>query len=427
VKAIISIFIVLTSSSLVWANLACKLPSQRYEDEILKLSTSRSLASAEKALGGLSDSKKKVLENILRSKKETYTLDEIKDQNNALKKAGFSANDIAKLQRENIIPRSAVIMRSSAPTSVAVKEVDTEAFNAKTIASLQKGDEVSYVIDNDGQMLSLKKGESFDPKTLWYMKKTGSDQAGMVKEAGTLRYDKAKRQYVFKSSYSVDLAQSERQEMLDQAKDILKTNQVKLLDDVRFTGSKTIDCLDVLSAQNKGKNFVLDRMISDNAVLTTAILTSEAAGAQRLATEDGRDVVMADYVGTNLNVLINGTIGKHLVVNNAGLLTSLGTRTMTGMGMIELQRNVYNTMLENNAEERASEIASFDRAHFVGRLFVNHYFDKFLVNKLPELVFNACQRDSKSRIFFSPRAVRIYERYASAMLYYGLRDAVVGE
>lgn len=409
------------------ANEKCTVPSQKFDQELMNISKTRALEATERALGPLSAKQKNGLDKVLESKKETYTLEEIAAQKKDLKQANFSTKQIAKLQDEDIIPRTVLSIKPGTPTSVAVKEIEAAAFDARTIASLKKGDEVHYVLDGKGQMLSLNKSESFSPESLWYMKNKGSDQANMVKEAGTISFDQAKKQYVFKPSYSADLAQSERQEMMDQAQKLLNTKQVKLLDDVRMTGSKTIDCLDVLSSQSKGKNFIVDRMISDNAVLTTAILTSEIAGAKRLATQDGRDVVAADYVGTNLSVLINGTLGKHLVLNNAGMLTSLGTRTLTAMGMIEMQRNVYNTMLKTNAEERASDIASFDRAHFVGRLFINHYFDQFLVKKLPELVFNACQRDSKARVFISPRAVRIYERYSSAMIYYGLRSAVVGE
>lgn len=405
----------------------CKTPMSAYEAEVLKISTNRSIGEAEKLVGRLSPKQKSAIESIVSNKKDYYTAAEISEQKALLKKSGFSTSEIQSLEKNGVFNHSTIKFKASVPTSVAVKELATESIDAKSIVALQKGEKIPYIIDDTGQMLKLKKNETFDPKTLWYFKNGRSDQASMIKEAGTLSFDSGKKQYVFKPTYNVDLAGSEKAEMLAKAKATLGSKQVKLLDDTRFVGSKTIDCLDVLSAQSKGKNFVLDRMISDNTVLATAILTSEVAGADRLSTEDGKDVVMADFIGTNINVLINGALGKHLVINDAGLMKSLGMRTLTGFGMIEMQRNVYNTVLENNAQERASDIATFDRAHFVSRLFINHYFDKFLVNKLPELVFNACQRDSKSKIFLSPRAVRIYERYASAVIYYGLRDTLVGE
>ncbi|MBK7891081.1 MAG: hypothetical protein IPJ84_09630 [Bdellovibrionales bacterium] len=95
--------------------------------------------------------------------------------------------------------------------------------------------------------------------------------------------------------------------------------------------------------------------------------------------------------------------------------------------MIEVQKQIHGAVLEEEEQKIAEDIAAFNRAHFLARLPVNHYFDKFVVQKLPSMIFDACRRRPGLSVVLGPRAVRIYERYGSASIYFGLRNSIVGE
>ncbi len=375
------------------------------------------------------DSEINVFKKFSSRKMENYTLNDLKEIRRELRGSGFTKEEIETLEHANLLPKSAIHFDSPIPTKVSIKEVEYLKIDSGLIKEIKNGTKVTYVVDSSGSLKLSKNFSELEKNSIWYSKEknAGNSELALVKEMGVLSYDSTRKLFSLKPQYSIDVSSIEKKEIADQVKQIFNVNKVNLLDDARFTGSKALDCLELMSAQSHGKNFILDRFISDNAVLATAVISSEYLGANRLNNKDGIDVVKADFIGTNINAALNASLGRHLVINNAGAITSLAARSATAMGMIELQRNVYNQVLENNAEERASNIANFDRAHFVGRLFINHSFDKFLVNKLPEIVYNACKKNSKTKIFISPRSVRIYERFGSAMLYYGLRKMVVSE
>ena len=184
--------------------------------------------------------------------------------------------------------------------------------------------------------------------------------------------------------------------------------------------ARAVKCMDILSAQSNGKNFVLDRMIADNAVATGAILVGEASGAGRLNTEQGREVIAADLIGGNITGFLGGKIRRSLAVGQGSLMSSMVIRTGVGLEMIEVQKAVTGGVVQgDNSQKTAEDIAAFNRAHFIARLPVNHAVDQFMVKQLPIMLFNSCMKNPATSVFISPKAVRFYERLGSSVVYYG--------
>ena len=115
-----------------------------------------------------------------------------------------------------------------------------------------------------------------------------------------------------------------------------------------------------------------------------------------------------------MSSLVNGSTGFALA--GAGIVPSFLARTAVSMGLIEFQnRVIYHNLLTNNADERGSSIADFDRIYFFARLPWAHYSDKFIRYELPVRLYNACMKGSRLNLIFSPGMVRIYERSGSAL------------
>jgi len=193
------------------------------------------------------------------------------------------------------------------------------------------------------------------------------------------------------------------------------------------SSTRVLDCANILAKQVSVKSTFWDRLIGDNLVVASAFAVTEMAGAKRLQSTDGQQVIAADMLGTNIYSATSALVGSYLVNTQKSLPISLITRAGMGLGMIEVQRGIYQVTLDKNPEDRANAIAAFDQAYLFARLPVAHYTDKFIMKQLPELLFDSCKKGGKLSVIITPRSVRIMERYGMAILYFGLRSAIIGE
>ncbi len=395
-------------------------------DHITRDSTA--MVNAEKVLGKkLTEEQKQALIPLAGQSNQTISTENLAIENRSLLKAGFSEGEIDKMRIEGVLTNSVIRQAVPVPKKVQFVGADTIPIDNKSIESIKNGKTMTYYFADDGKLYLSGGSElgSSTSDTVFMMDKAGGNQ-NFVKEVGKISYNSSKKTFDLKPQVSADLSAAETSELVNALKGSAGGIPVRTMGE-GMSHSKLVNCLDVLSSQYKANNFVLNKLIGDNAVAVSALAITEVAGANRLGTQNGREVITSDLIGTNLNSVVGGIVGRRIVLNNANLPTSIAIRSSVGLGMIELQKNVYLATLTDNAKERAENIAEFDRAHFGARLFVNHYFDQFLVQKLPTLLFNACRKNSKAQLLISPRAVRIYERFGSAVIYYGLRGKIIGE
>ncbi|MBL7715043.1 MAG: hypothetical protein JNL01_06205 [Bdellovibrionales bacterium] len=314
-----------------------------------------------------------------------------------------------------------IVDQSPLKGSSYLHEAPTQKLDKAALQKTKTGNEVRYFIDQDGGIHTFAHDSQFNPEGLFAIRSEG--KIHQVQEVGRLRYNSQQKKYVMEADESY-LKPVERKAAAKQSKDLVPDNAASA------AKQKMLSCLDILNKQNAGKNFVLDRLKAENLVTTSAIVSTELLGAGRLQSREGLEVVAADLIGGNLSSIAMAGVGKYLVVNNRGLGTAIGTRAVTSLGLIELQRNVYNAVLtdedpKNNS--RSQDLSTFNQVHFALRLPINHWLDEALVKKLPQYLFESCQKGAKLSVFWSPTSVRIYERYASAVIYYGARSAVLQE
>lgn len=405
--------------------------SERAVPSLKKIEVEAALKSS------LSDRKFKALQQSLKlTGKEIYTPGDIVAQNNILKKGGFSPAEITELRKSKILPDTAVQIQKELPSKIASIEVEARSIGVDDIQRLKAGEKLNYIVTND-QHFVVKTAPALADDTVFLAKGTKNSEVttgSMVSEAGQISYNPTTKKFEFNKNYGISASDKDLKELAGKvSRETGETIEIKPSGGAKTAASKTYDCLDILSAQSSGKNFILNRIVPDNAIGIAGIAVGEALGANRLNTDQGREVIAADLIGTNINVLVGGYIGSKLVLSNASFLSALGTRAAVSMGMIEVQKNVYENMLTTSSNERAEKIATFDQYHFAARLGWNHMFEKFLVGNtsskfnLPNMIFKACQNNSKMKLLVNPQTVRFVEKGASAAVYYGLRKSIINE
>ncbi len=396
--------------------------------------TADQIARASTTLGGpLSAKKEAGLKKAIEvTNGDIYSASEIANQNKILKKTGFSDTEIQSLRKQHILADSVLSLGNGSPTGIMRSQVALENLSSATIRDLRSGKRFSYVIGENGELFASKDVVDFPSSQVMLASLPGGSEVGAagsfpVREAGELFYDPATKNFNFRPTYGSDSSELASNSVLAAARRQMQNVDIKYIENPSIAPSRVVKCLDMISAQSSGKNFVMDRMVSDNAVTTIAIGSSEVAGAARLQTDDGRKVIESDIVGGNVNGVIGAVVGKRLTVGNTHFASQMAVRAGMGLGMIEVQKNVTKQMVGGDANQTtASDIAKFNRAHFAARLPINYALDQFMVNSLPTMIFNTCQKHPTLSLAVSPKAVRFYERYASSTIYYGLRQKIVG-
>jgi hypothetical protein len=306
------------------------------------------------------------------------------------------------------------------------------------LKDIKNNEKFSYLVGENGQVYVSKTKDLNLPKDKVVIASNSNEvitgtgkETAVIREAGEILYDSDKKQFAFKPTYGFDTSGLQVKHLLESVQSKSPGFKFDYKPSAAIPHARTVKCLDVMSAQSSGKNFVLDRYVSDNIVLAAGVVGGEVAGAGRMDTHTGRMVVLADAIGGNISTGIGATIGKKLIVKDANLATSMAVRTGMGLSLIEMQKQIHKGIVPTDPNAKSSsnaadDIATFNRAHFFARLPVNHYFDKFVVKTLPNVVFNACQKNPKLAVLISPSSVRLYERYASSTLYYAARGHFTG-
>lgn len=408
-----------------------------------KIESVNSVAMAQQALRrNLSANEAAALkESLKQGRKDIYTANDVAAQDRILKKAKYSEEEIATLRRENVLTNSVVRINGELPREIKVLDLKTHRLAEKDVEHLQQEKNLWYIKDAHGDVHISEVRPDVVDDAIHIIKSGAGVDSGAAKannivasEIGQLSYSKKTKQFQFNPSYGIGIPPRSSQELAAQFGKLGgKDAQVVQLTNKKIPQTKAYDCLDILSAQTAGKNMILNRLISDNVVTIGGIGIGEALGNGRTKTQEGREIIAADLIGTNINVFVSGYIGSKLVLNNADFIAAVGTRAAVGMGMIEIQKNVYENTLSSKPQERAEKIAQFDQAYSAGKLVWNQAFEKALVGgwgqkfNIPNMIFNACQSNSKMKVLINPLSIRFMERGAFAGIYYGTRMAVVNE
>lgn len=356
----------------------------------------------------------------------SYTASEILAQDKHLMKSGFKQAEIERLRKENVLTNNFVSVKNGAPVGLETQKISLREIATADVKNLKEGQKLQYVIDHEGGLFVNSEMTRFSPdKVIMGLEgPAGHETSRIIREAGEITY--GKNGFVFKPVYGFDTTAVETKKITSEMARLSPGEKVSHPPTAQVPQARAIKCLDILSSQTNGKNFVLNRMLADNVVTVGAIGVGEATGAGRMQTEKGREVIYADLIGSNITGYLGGKIGRNLALKNDGLMAAMTTRAGVGMGMVEIQKGVHETLVEGDSQQTAEDIASFNRAHFIARLPLNHAIDQFMVKQLPVMIFNSCLKNPGTSVFISPTAVRFYERLGSNVIYYGARQAVIG-
>jgi hypothetical protein len=302
-------------------------------------------------------------------------------------------------------------------------ELELHKLDRNLVKSVQAGDDYTYFVDTLNQVHFVKGNHLFDETGDFFaIKNIGGKEPFVVKESGFFKFDKDNKAFLFESKRGWDLAPNEADEYLNM---VAKNDpDVKFTRKVNPTMEKTqvVKCLDVLASRNKGKNFIMDTIVSSNVVSLAGVVTNEIAGNHLLSTEKGRRLVAADFIANNISSLITGPIVKNAIVKDIPVLKDLAIRTAADFGTNRyIKKNLYDYLSKEKPDPKKESLGDrlvpYDTGFGVMRFFPKRALDKALVYQIPRLMIDSCLKGSKLTAIVGPRMIRIADRYTWGLVY----------
>ena len=367
--------------------------------------------------------------------------------------ASNCADDLLKLH--GIHKASEVFVRpSEGIKQLDVKLIDVKAQLLGQLKHPENTKSLFYVVSPDNRVFLVEDSLDLAKENVWTAKaliaRKGAEPVEWtfpIKEAGEVKWsrdlkDKKAGSFEFRQSYGVQLSSEEDtftknyiQAAIDAQKLDPQAEKLRIKRTVPLAHS--VKCAEILNKKTSARSFITAKLGADFAILTAGIMIQApqrfdvllvGLGAQEkdenrdydgdmLATDYSTGVVnnffksWVGYVATTSGVQALtkrfGTLGSSIIMRSGATVTS-----------VALQTAMYSAMTDNDAKS----IGMYNLGYSVFSIGKSHLIDGFIVNKLPEMVYNACLRNPATRFIFGQGSVRIVEGLASTVLYLGGRD-----
>jgi hypothetical protein len=311
---------------------------------------------------------------------------------------------------------------------VKPRELDILELDKNLMNEAKGGKEYTYFVDTYGQVHLMDGKQALsDPSDFIMIRKPGKNEVLIIRETGHFRYDPGTKRYLFDPKEGWDITPEENLRLVQDLEQNHPGSMFRREPNPRMDRARVFSCADALSAQQQGKGFVWDSLVSSNVVSVAGMVTQEMMGNHVLTDPEKRKLIYADLIANNITTSITSPIVKKLVVNNAGVLRDFTVRTTSEYLTNQfIKKPIYDEMTPKKPEEKTSvgeKLVPYDTGFAVMRFFPKRALDRFLVNRLPQMMLKSCLKGNKVMAAVGPKVVRIADRYTWGVIYLGGRTA----
>jgi hypothetical protein len=293
---------------------------------------------------------------------------------------------------------------------------------------VRAGKEYTYLVDSYGQVHLLPGDQSLgDPSDFIMVRKPGRKEVFIIRERGRFHYDPKLKRYHFDPKEGWDITPEENFRLVQDLEKNHPGAKFEREPSPHMDRARVFSCSDALSAQQQGKNFVWDSLVSSNVVSAAGMVTQELMGNHVLTDPEKRKLIYADLIANNITTSITSPIVKRLVVNNTGVFRDFAVRTGTEYLTNQfIKKPIYDEMTPKKPDEKTSvgqKLVPYDTGFAVMRFFPKRALDRFLVNQLPQIMLKSCLQGNTVMAAVGPKVIRIADRYTWGVIYLGGRSA----
>ncbi len=329
-------------------------------------------------------------------------------------------------------------------TSPKLLAAPLERPSAQALLALKKeeGARLYYVVTSDDRLFFSQTPVTADRGSPGFAVVQGaSGVAELVpfREAGEVRYaekassswwrfgrSKKSKTFVFDQTSGLDPTSDEVRAIERELKSseggdqILSEHQLAKAFVTGGDQARVVDCAKILDKNTGGGKFILDSM-SNTVGLTFGGIAMSAP--ERFLDIGRMNVLAADFVSPLVNTLIKSASSYAMISKNQSSVRRYAVRLGTVGGSVALQAGVYELF----GVEDVKSIGAYTLGYAVLMIPKSDLVDRFVLQKLPKLVFESCLKNSALRFIYSPRAVRIVDGLVSTTIFLEGRKAIVGQ
>jgi hypothetical protein len=182
---------------------------------------------------------------------------------------------------------------------------------------------------------------------------------------------------------------------------------------------QVVSCGDIYSAQTRGDNFLLTRLLVDNAVLGGIIFLRDPS---RLEDSSNYDLLGYQFAATNLSSTWNSLVTKYLFREQWSYKSRLAARLISGLASNRVQMILGSYMLGSHEEngspnDRSEQIELANSIWTLPALIKGDLMDKVTLKYAPNWAHNLCLKNSRLSFFVGPGFLRIADRISTQFLY----------
>ena len=309
---------------------------------------------------------------------------------------------------------------------------ELRALDRRILAEIEAGQPYSYYIDTLDEIHFVKGEQVIQGKDGFLsLKSPGSDGVRIIKESGQAVFDPKTKSLRFDSKSGWDLTPGESEALLKKLETQRPGLKIERKKNPRLDRGVTVNCLEIMSKSRTGKTFLLDNLVSSNTVAAAGIVTQELSGNHLLSDPEKRKLMYSDLLANNLSILVTSPIIKKVVVSDVGPVRDFATRTTTDyLTNALVKRPIYDAFSKPKEGEEADpekeslgkRLVPYDTGFSVVRFYPKRVLDRALMNKVPNLLLNACLEGNELAATLGPKMIRISDRYTWGLIYLGGRN-----
>jgi len=334
----------------------------------------------------------------------------------------FTASAHAACNVQSILDHAFPHNASEFDVSFTPKEMPFVELSKEVMDHARDGKRFTYFVDTYDQVHMIEDAHIVDhPGDFLLLKKPGSEDVIVIKEAGIFKYNPTQKRYVFEPKSGWNITREENEALIERLEEKNPHRKFRREPNPELDRGRVFSCADALAIQQKGGNFVWDSIVSSNVVSIAGMVTQEFTGNHLLTDPKKRRLVYADLIANNITTSITSPIIKRVIVSGAGVAKDFATRTASDyLTNAYIKKPLYDVMTPKKPEEKESigqKLVPYDTGFAVLRFFPKRALDRFMVNRLPQMMLKSCLGGDNMIAVVTPKMIRIADRYSWGLIY----------
>ncbi|MEN9723586.1 MAG: hypothetical protein RJB38_1572 [Pseudomonadota bacterium] len=183
--------------------------------------------------------------------------------------------------------------------------------------------------------------------------------------------------------------------------------------------ARVFECTKILEKSTRGEKFIWDSIMSTTAIQIAGIAVTSP---ERFTDSGHYNLLAGDLSTPAINTWLRSMASYFMLSKNQSTARRYAVRFGVIGPSVGIQAGVYELL----DTDKVLSMSGYATGYSVLMIPKGDLMDKFVLQRIPSLSYEACLRNSSLRWIYSQRAVRIIDGIVSTVIFLEGRKAIVG-